>query len=60
MNGKFYSTWSDAKIIFMFAKFKAAASATNVKELSGLKQCCNPFKCKFQDIPETYVELGDE
>jgi hypothetical protein len=60
MNGKFSSSWSSAKLIFIFAKFKMAASATNVKELQVLKQCCNPLKCKFQDMPETYVELGDK
>jgi hypothetical protein len=44
----------------MFAEFKMAASATVVKELKVLKQCCNPLKCTFQDMPETYVELGDK
>jgi hypothetical protein len=34
---------SNAKLIFIFAKFKMAATATSVKELIVLKQCCNPL-----------------
>jgi hypothetical protein len=33
---------SSAKLIFIFAKFEMAASATSVKELNVLKQCSNP------------------
>jgi hypothetical protein len=32
-----------AKLISIFAKFKIAESATSVKEVNVLKQCCNPL-----------------
>jgi hypothetical protein len=34
---------SSAKLIFIFAEFKTAASAVSVKELNVLKQCYNPL-----------------
>jgi hypothetical protein len=34
---------SSARLVCIFAKFKMAASASSVKELNVLKQCCNPL-----------------
>jgi hypothetical protein len=34
---------SSVKLIFIFANFKIAASATPIKELNVLKQCYNPL-----------------
>jgi hypothetical protein len=54
LSDKFCSGFVKAKLIFILAKFKMAASATVVKELQVLKQCCNPLNYTFQDIPKTY------
>jgi hypothetical protein len=33
----------------LLVKFKIAASATSVKELNILKQCCNPFNASHSE-----------
>jgi hypothetical protein len=34
---------SSAILMFIFAKFKMAVSATSVKEINVFKRCCNPL-----------------
>jgi hypothetical protein len=51
------------KLIFIFATFKMAASATTIKDLHILKQCYDPFsvsQCRFQEEPEICAGLHDK
>jgi hypothetical protein len=46
-----------AKLFFIFANFKMAASATSIKELNVLKQCCNPLNVGHTASSKKYVRL---
>jgi hypothetical protein len=54
---------SREKLIFIFAKFKMAASAPSIKELYVSKQCCDALNAShgaFKEKPEACAGLDDK